>query len=485
VSERAPQHRIEWVAFWRDRMLMLAMGVLTGVAVLSTVWEFLLEDAVLAAFSLHHETEPVAERWEFVITSVIFAGLALVVPTALLSIGLRRQEELTRDVERESQMLQTTLETIDRGICVFDADLNLAAWNDKYIELARQPRHLVTRGRPASDLIRYLASTGLFGPGDVDVITRDREQYFFKRGKRSHEIRRRSDGRILEVERIPMRDGGSVSIFTDITERMRNEDALREAMEEAESANRAKNQILANISHELRTPLDAIIGLSDIMKGGRLGPMGDPRYQEYTDDINDAARHLLVVIDDLLDVSRIEAGTLLMNEQIIDMAQLVRSSERLFREAARRQGVTLEVELPARLPHLFGDPVRTRQILINLMSNAIKFTDNGGWVTVSASLARNGRLVMAVADTGIGIPKDALEDVVAPFYRAEQTLTRDHEGTGLGLHLAKSLAEMHQGTLEIESEVGEGTTVTIMFPPARVVSLDPEVPKVASADTAD
>lgn len=244
---------------------------------------------------------------------------------------------------------------------------------------------------------------------------------------------------------------------------------LRAAKEEAEFAARSKTEFLTNTTHELRTPLNAIIGFSEIMWSETFGPIGNDQYKGYVKDIYDSGSHLLGVINDILDMSRIEAGRAELREQELDIEKTVRDSIRFVAERAREGELKVEVQVAERLPRLRADETKVRQILLNLLSNAVKFTPSGGTITVSAELATDGRVVVAVEDTGIGMAPEDLKSAMAPFGQVDGALTRRYEGTGLGLPLAKSLIELHGGILEMQSEPGRGTRVSMLLPAERSI----------------
>jgi len=256
---------------------------------------------------------------------------------------------------------------------------------------------------------------------------------------------------------------------SDITELRAREDALRLAKEAAELANRTKSEFLASMSHELRTPLNAIIGFSEIMGNEMLGPIGTPQYKGYLDDITHSARHLLVVINDILDVAKIESGHISLCEETTDPAALARSVTRLIAPRSDEAKVSLSLSVPANLPILRGDKTKLKQILINLLSNAVKFTPEGGRVELRAALAENGDFLFVVKDNGIGMSEADIRVALTPFGQVDSRLSRRFEGTGLGLPLAQGLTEMHGGTFAIESEPGRGTTVTVRLPVERVL----------------
>jgi two-component system cell cycle sensor histidine kinase PleC len=234
----------------------------------------------------------------------------------------------------------------------------------------------------------------------------------------------------------------------------------------AEGANKAKSEFLANMSHELRTPLNAINGFSEIMVGEMFGPMGDKRYAEYAQDILSSGQHLLALINDILDMSKIEAGKMNLRFEPMQLADVVEDSVRLMRNRADAGGLRLEANLPA-LPEIEADYRAIKQVILNLLSNALKFTPAGGQVEVGAELRREGgedRLRLTVRDTGIGISPEDLDRLARPFEQIENQHSKTQQGTGLGLALTKSLVELHQGLLELTSEPGVGTIASVTLP---------------------
>ncbi|MGH7002104.1 MAG: sensor histidine kinase, partial [Stellaceae bacterium] len=262
-------------------------------------------------------------------------------------------------------------------------------------------------------------------------------------------------------------EGGIVGVYVDITENRRAEDELRRAKEAAESANRSKSLFLANMSHELRTPLNAIIGFSEIIQGQMMGPLGDHRYLDYGRDIHDAGKHLLEIINDIPDMSKIESGRFKLDAEWTDLGSLVEGVLHLVRARAREAGLTLHTAAVGLLS-VFCERRVLRQVLLNLIGNAIKFTPSGGRIDVNAKMTAEGGIVVSVCDTGIGIAPQNIPLALTPFGQVELTLSRAHGGVGLGLPLSQRLAELHGGRLEIESTVGSGTTVSVTLPPERV-----------------
>ena len=244
--------------------------------------------------------------------------------------------------------------------------------------------------------------------------------------------------------------------------------ASAQERQKAEAANRAKSTFLANMSHELRTPLSAIIGFSEMMQREALGPVGSTRYRAYADDINRSGMHLLDLVNDLLDLSKIEAGKMELSEDLVDVGQLVTDCVVLVRGFAARASTEIAIAKDSRLPAIYADERKLKQILINLLSNAIKFTGSGGTVEVVAAVAASGELEISVRDSGIGIGSQDMAKVFEPFGQVPGTDDGRRVGTGLGLPLSRKLAQLHGGTLEIESAVGRGTTALLRLPADRV-----------------
>jgi signal transduction histidine kinase len=243
---------------------------------------------------------------------------------------------------------------------------------------------------------------------------------------------------------------------------------LERARHQLERANRAKSEFLANMSHELRTPLNAIIGFSELMAKQTLGPIGNELYVDYLRDIYNSGEHLLGIINDVLDMARFEAGRLQLHESEVDLCDVVERSVRMVNGRAEEQDISISAELPDSLPWLLGDTVKLQQVIVNLLSNAVKFTPPNGRICVSGDWSDDG-IIIAVRDTGVGIPRDKLDEVLEPFKQVDSGLARRHDGAGLGLPLSKSLIELHGGTFTIDSDLGKGTTVTIELPAARLL----------------
>lgn len=244
---------------------------------------------------------------------------------------------------------------------------------------------------------------------------------------------------------------------------------LEAAKQRAEAANEAKSRFLGTMSHELRTPLNAIIGFSEMIKEESLGPIGSARYLEYAGDINQSGQHLLDLINDILDLSKVEAGMDELREDEVSVPDINRSVLKLVAQRAEKGGVTLDWAFPDDLPALYADERKLKQILINLMTNAIKFTEPGGTVTLKTWCHMDTGVVFQIIDTGIGIAPEDIPMALSRFGQVDGDLNRKFEGTGLGLPLTKALVEMHGGSLDLQSEIGVGTTVTVRLPAARIV----------------
>ncbi len=281
-------------------------------------------------------------------------------------------------------------------------------------------------------------------------------------------IVRRADGIMKEQYQDLLRSRESIQarnheLQEEITERIRVEKALISANEAAEVASKAKSEFLANMSHELRTPLNAVIGFSETIEQEILGPIGNEKYTDYIRDIGGAGRHLLAIINDILDLSKIDAGEEELDESDIEVGENISSCMALVRNWAEKAGITLKAEMPEEPIEIRADARKFRQILLNLVSNAIKFTPSGGAVKIMAWSSTPGGCVVQVSDNGIGMSPADIPKALAVFGQVDSSLARQFEGTGLGLPLAKRFADLHGATLDIESSLCAGTTVTVRF----------------------
>ena len=288
----------------------------------------------------------------------------------------------------------------------------------------------------------------------------------------NYRIKRRSDDaiRIVQVRGHSQlaHDGTPRRMFgatQDVTEQKLAELELARLKAAAEEANRAKSAFLATMSHELRTPLTSIIGFSEIIRDQSFGPVGTPAYAEYADDINASGLHLLDLINDILDIAKIESGKMVIVSTTVDVRTMLTSIHRLVGQWAIRQKLTLSLSVPTDIPVLWADERAIKQIVYNMLSNAIKFTPSLGQVMLAAEVGQCGGVDIRVTDTGIGIPAEEMARILRPFEQVENCYARSRGGSGLGLPLIKGLIELHNGTLAIESFFGKGTTVRVWFPP--------------------
>jgi two-component system cell cycle sensor histidine kinase PleC len=405
-----------------------------------------------------------------------------------IAVDITEQKRLAEESATAEMRLSDAIEAISEAFVVWDADNRLVLCNSKFQSLHGLTDEAVAPGTPYEDIsaagskpiVRMqLSSEGRAVPG-----------------ARTFEAQL-EDGRWLQISERRTKDGGFVSVGTNITELKRHEEKLVESekrlkatvvdlrssqqalerqteqlaylaeryaeqKDRAEEANQAKSAFLANMSHELRTPLNAIIGFSEMMESGMFGPLGDAKYNEYCRDIRESGRYLLDVINDILDMSKIEAGRTSLEYETIELDSFLADSMRMVaaRVDEKRLAVNAEIEPSIRLR---ADRRMIKQIIINLLSNAVKFTPDGGRITVRARMV-NSHVNIAIEDTGIGIPKEALKNLGKPFEQVESQLTKTHRGSGLGLAIAKSLAELHGGAMRIRSSLGVGTIVLVRLP---------------------
>ncbi|MFN4087492.1 MAG: sensor histidine kinase [Alphaproteobacteria bacterium] len=287
--------------------------------------------------------------------------------------------------------------------------------------------------------------------------------------------KRRGHGSLLyrygdQLGRIVERHRAEAALNVAKQEAEKAAELAHQSMLEAQAANRAKTEFLANMSHELRSPLNAVIGFSQVMIDQLFGPLGTQKYDTYVRDIHASGNHLLSVINDILDLAKIEAGKVELDDNEIDVRDVCDFSMSMIRERAEKRGIRTLADFPNDVPEIVGDEQKLRQMLINLLSNAVKFTLDGGEVRLVGRLLPDGRYALCVRDTGIGIKKEDLPRVLQPFTQVDGGLNRKFEGTGLGLAITKSFMELHGGTLVIESEPGVGTSASLLFPAERIVA---------------
>jgi len=370
------------------------------------------------------------------------------------------------EAEIQRKRLLDAVDQMEEGLLLIDADRRVIAYNRSYANHLPAVRDMLMPGVRYEDVLKTILDAGTINEA------RGREEEWMAERLRAQKAGRKLppislvDGTWAQLTEYPLKNGETLLLRRDITQTKVHEEALEKAIETAELANRSKSEFLANMSHELRTPLNAVIGFSDVMAREMFGPLDNETYKDYAVSIRDSGSHLLELISDILDVSRIEAGVMELEESEINLRDLVQRCLGLFEKKASEKGIWILTKMDEDELGLMGDPRRLRQILINLLSNAVKFTPQGGEVTVRVYI-NNGCLTLTISDSGIGIAPDDLDRVFETFVQLQQFDTKDNEGTGLGLPLTKSLIELHGGTIEMSSSVGEGTTVTVVFPKKR------------------
>jgi signal transduction histidine kinase len=472
--------------------------------------------AIAERIALHGSSSHVAEhrlpgdRWILINERRTLDGGTVAIHTDVTELRRREMqlreanaaaERANHELRETNRQLDIALENMSQGITLFDPEGRLLVANRCYAELFG-----------VKDVAAGMTREELLGPERHLLIDESNAERRMRKG--STFVVALEDGRKIEVFRQRLSEGGAVETFADISARsaaerrlIESEERLRErviellstrrrleqqsaelqklaeslarARDEAEAANRSKSEFLANMSHELRTPLNAIIGFSEIMKNQLMGPIGTPRYVDYVNDIHCTASHLLEIINQILEFSRVEAGQLRLQERPVDLKTVIRACVRIIGERARNAGVDITVEIARDLPIVHADEQLMNQMLINLLTNAVKFTPKGGRATIRAERDADGSIALLVSDTGIGIAERDLRRVMEHFGQADGSLARRYEGTGLGLPLVKSFVEMHGGTFALESQVGVGTTAVIRLPADRVLEPGEQVEKVA------
>lgn len=381
-------------------------------------------------------------------------------------ITAKRAAELAANAAQEQ--LRVAIEHLPIGFALFDANDLLVLFNEEYRKRYDAIGVKIAPGNKFESLIRSALAHIRDEWGDETYEELVAERIEKHRNPGGSIIRQIPNGKwyMLREHRLP---GGNIALtLTDVTGIKRAEGELEEARKRAETANRAKSDFLAHMSHELRTPLNSIIGFSDIMQNEMFGGLGSDRYKTYAASIHESGAHLLRLINDILDVSRIEANELEIDETPVRISDLIEVCHRMIEDKLLRSSITLEIDYNETEVVLSADDRRVRQILLNLLGNALKFTPRDGKIAISTQRAADDALVLSVADTGVGIPADHLERITEPFTQAPQSMFVSQEGSGLGLALVKSLIELHGGALTIDSQVGTGTTVSVSFPPSRV-----------------
>jgi signal transduction histidine kinase len=431
-------------------ILIIAYGVWTVL--------FLRQDAGVLP---HGDDEWVASVIKFALFASAVLTLIYLVLCALkrqqfAAMRLRRSEA---HLKRQTSLLQSTLENIGEGLSVFDRHGRLVAWNSRFCELLNLPPGLAV-GTPLRDILMLQAVRGDFGRSDPEAEVASRLERFHRDVPTVKE-RAAPNGRILQIRRRAMPDGAIVSVYSDVTEVRSFERMLIQTRSQAEMANRSKSEFLANMSHELRTPLNAIIGFSEIIADELFGPISNEKYLEYIKDVHKSSLHLLAIISDVLDLSKIEAGKIELSKEVLNIQDVIADVGRMMRELAEDRHIELVAEPLDEEVEIWADARAMKQIFINLLSNAIKFSREGGRVYVRVTVDQPALATAEVEDFGIGMNEEEQARALQPFGQAKPATTANYGGTGLGLPITKGLVEAHGGKLTISSRPGGGTIVRI------------------------
>lgn len=424
-----------------------------------------------------------------------FSDMGAMVLTAIgivcIIVGLLRFTTKMRKSADTAELLRSALDTSSDGVWLYDKNERVVFTNDRYHELNPDvPAKSEITNYTMEGLLRLNHEKKAPEPSD-DPEARIQALLVERRsGKEIIKETTRPDGTTYLIRAKPTLDDGLLVMQTDITDLKNAETALRIAKEavedanldlernvreqtrelrnalvQAEMANRSKTDFLANMSHELRTPLNAIIGFSDMFRSAIFGPLGDKHYTEYAEHIHESGTHLLKLISDILDVARVEAGQLNIKSEEIRIREVFDDCMSMIKPRAQVKGLDLTFAVSPDTPPIFADSLRLKQILLNLTGNAIKFTPEGGKVSVTANAMENSGVTIRVQDTGVGMTDEQIETAFERFGQAQSSLMLSQDGVGLGLFISSSFMELHGGSLDITSTPGEGTTVTVVFPP--------------------
>ncbi|EJF90591.1 sensor histidine kinase [Bartonella tamiae] len=402
-----------------------------------------------------------------------------------ISFDISEQQQFAEETAQAELRIRDAIENISESFVLWDSEERLVMSNSKFREYAAIPDHYLQQGvqrKTIEAISRFPLQQNIIETDDSGNHTA---------------ISQMADGSWLKINERRTKDGGFISVGTDISELKEQEQRLMDSgkrftkmiqelkhsrldtqkraneiaklnenlqreKERAESANKAKSEFLANMSHELRTPLNAIIGFSEIMVQSTFGPLGSERYHEYMNDIHNSGKHLLNLINDILDMSKIEAGRFMLDRKKTDLAPIISEALRTLAPQAREKSISIHSEIASNL-HGEIDQRAILQVILNLLSNAIKFTPSGGKVDV-ISYQEDNHLLCIIKDNGVGIPQSEIEKLGHPFEQVENQFTKTHEGSGLGLAISRSFVELHNGTFHIASVEGKGTTLTVKLP---------------------
>lgn len=381
----------------------------------------------------------------------------------ILAIIVYDQTQVKLDLAKRDEWFEIAINHMSGGLYLLDQKRRFKVLSTNLRDKFALPPAIFRIGAHIKPVFEFRAKRGDYGPGDPDEIVRQRMTELENR-QTTHGQNVPADGRTYEYYQNHTQDDEIIIIYYEVTERIKAEQDSKRALIEAQQANKAKTDFLANMSHELRTPLNAIIGFSEMMSKDDFGALSMDKVREYSTDIHMSGRHLLQIINDILDLSKIEAGMADINPENIHLEDEIRESVTFIALRALDADISIVNDVTNTDTVISADKRMFKQIMVNLLSNSVKFTPPGGDIHISHEINTTGDVTVRVADTGIGIDENNIEAMMEPFRQADSSLSREFEGTGLGLPLVKSLMELHDGTIKIKSRIGEGTTVFIMFP---------------------
>ncbi|MEH6401732.1 MAG: ATP-binding protein [Sneathiella sp.] len=354
--------------------------------------------------------------------------------------------------------LRLTFENMTQGIILLNAAAEVVHYNQNVLNIVGLASSQISVGRNISKIFEICEDRGDKSDSSVQGCP------WMDHSKNYEYIHKCASGKSINIAGNVIDEGGFILTFTDITKQKEWEIQLYDAKEKAETASQSKSNFLANVSHELRTPLNAIIGFSEMINKEVFGGLANARYAEYVKHIHDSGSHLLRLINNLLDLSKVEAGKFVRQDGDVDLSGLIKSTMTYFSGQAQDSGITLNLEDKANISSILADENALRQILLNLISNALKFTPRGGEVSVRLSHSNKDEIKITVEDNGIGMEEKSIAIALEPFGQIENAFNRKYPGTGLGLPLVSSLTELHDGRFEVQSSLGDGTCCSVYIP---------------------